>query len=110
MLDLCPRGIFRGDVDPRPCPVRGARARNNGDHCGTGSVDGGRQLAGNADLFAREPEKIEKGKWYFEDIESIAGARFDHLDPVFGAKLKRSRIKDAHATLYGKLNALLQCL
>jgi triacylglycerol lipase len=70
----------------------------------------GAQPLGGEGIFGREPEKIEKGKWYFEDIESIAGARFDHLDPVFGAKLKRSRIKDVHATLYDKLNALLQSL
>ncbi len=28
---LRPRGILRSGVDPRPCPMRGARTRDNGD-------------------------------------------------------------------------------
>ncbi len=70
----------------------------------------GAQDLGGEGIFGREPDMVEKGKWYFEDIESITGARFDHLDPVFGAKLKHSGIKVAHAALYGKLSALLQSL
>ncbi|MGQ0443822.1 MAG: lipase-like domain-containing protein [Beijerinckiaceae bacterium] len=66
---------------------------------------------GSEGIFGRGPETIEKGKWYFEDIASITGERFDHLDPVVGAKLKKdSGIEAAQATLYGKLNALLQRL
>ncbi|MGI8568809.1 MAG: lipase [Methylocella sp.] len=68
------------------------------------------QPMGGEGIFGRESEKIEKGKWYFDDIASITGARFDHLDPVFGAKLKGSGIETAQATLYGKLSALLQRL
>ncbi|MGH6838340.1 MAG: lipase [Methylocella sp.] len=68
------------------------------------------QPMGGEGIFRREPEKIEKGKWYFEDIALITGARFDHLDPVFGAKLKGSGIKAAQAMLYGKLSTLLQRL
>ncbi|MGH7843448.1 MAG: lipase [Candidatus Binataceae bacterium] len=61
-------------------------------------------------IFGREPKEIEKGQWYFEDIASITGARFDHLDPVFGAKLKGLGIETAQATLYSKLSVLLQRL
>jgi triacylglycerol lipase len=70
---------------------------------------GTRPLGGEG-IFDREPEKIERGKWYFEDIEKIIGARFDHFDPVVGATLKGAGIKDAQATLYSKLSALLQSL
>jgi len=68
------------------------------------------QPIGGEGIFNREPESIEKGKWYFEEIASITGARFDHLDPVFGAKLKGSGIEAAQAALYRKLSALLQRL
>ena len=71
---------------------------------------GGAQPLGGEGIFGRQPSMIEKGKWYFEDIEMITGARFDHLDPVFGAMLKGPRMKEAQAALYGKLNALLQNL
>lgn len=64
---------------------------------------------GGEEIFDREPEKIERGKWYFEDIEKITGARFDHFDPVIGATLKGAGI-NAQATLYSKLSALLQSL
>jgi hypothetical protein len=70
----------------------------------------GAQPLGGDGIFGREPETIEKGKWYFEDIEKITGARFDHFDPVIGATLKGAGIKDAHALLYGKLCVLLQSL
>ncbi len=65
---------------------------------------------GGEGIFDRETEKIERGKWYFEDIEKITGARFDHFDPVIGATLKGAGIKDAQATHYSKLSALLQSL
>jgi len=58
----------------------------------------------------REPEMIQKGKWYFENIELITGARFDHFDPVVGATLKGPRMKDAQTTLYAKLRTPLQSL
>jgi triacylglycerol lipase len=61
-------------------------------------------------IFGREPETIEKGRWYVEDIEAVTGARFDHFDPVVGAKLKSSESEAAQARLYGKLSALLQSL
>lgn len=70
----------------------------------------GAQPLGGDGIFGREPEKIEKGKWYFEDIEKITGARFDHFDPVIGAKLKGAGMEAAQAVLYGKLCALLQSL
>lgn len=70
---------------------------------------GSHPLGGDG-IFKREPARVEKGKWYFEDFESITGARFDHFDPVIGAKLKGARMEDAQATLYGKLSALLQRL
>ena len=65
---------------------------------------------GGEGIFGREPATIETGKWYFEDIESITGTRFDHFDPVIGAKLKGAAMEAAQATLYGKLSALLQRL
>lgn len=71
---------------------------------------GGVHPLGGEGIFGREPSLIEKGKWYFEDIEKVTGARFDHLDPVFGAIFKGPRIKEAQAALYGKLNALLRNL
>ncbi|MGH6935184.1 MAG: lipase [Methylocella sp.] len=42
---------------------------------------------GGEGIFGREPRTIEKGKWYFEDTESVTGVRFDHFDPVIGARL-----------------------
>ena len=68
------------------------------------------QPLGGEGIFGREPQKIEKGKWYFEHVESIASMRFDHLDPVFGAKLKLPGTAQAQAVLYDKLSALLRSL
>jgi triacylglycerol lipase len=65
---------------------------------------------GGEGIFGRDPARIEKGKWYFEAIDSITGARFDHLDPVFGARLKMPSMEPTQATLYSKLSALLQSL
>ncbi len=74
------------------------------------STAGAHPLGGEG-IFGRAPDKIEKGKWYFEDIESITGVRFDHFDPVVGAKLKKDpEIEAAQAALYGKLNTLLKSL
>jgi triacylglycerol lipase len=70
----------------------------------------GAQPLGGDEIFGREPETIEKGKWCFEDIESIIGARFDHSDPVVGAKLKGSEMEAEQLRLYSKLSALLQSL
>lgn len=41
MRRLRPRGISRSGIDPRPCTVRGARTRDNGDPCGTDRACGG---------------------------------------------------------------------
>jgi len=49
---------------------------------------------------------IEKGKWYFERIENVVGRSFDHLDPVFGAKIKFGAAA-AQRELYQKLAAFL---
>jgi triacylglycerol lipase len=65
---------------------------------------------GGDGIFGRDPASIEKGKWYFETIDAITGVRFDHLDPVFGARLKIPSMEPAQATLYGKLSVLLQSL
>jgi triacylglycerol lipase len=65
---------------------------------------------GGEGIFGRAPETIEKGKWYFEDVESVTGARFDHIDPVVGAKIKGSEMEATQARLYGKLSLLLQSL
>jgi triacylglycerol lipase len=70
----------------------------------------GAQPLGGEGIFGRQPATIEKGAWYFEDIEIITGRRFDHFDPVIGAKLKGAEMENAQATLYGKLSALLQNL
>ena len=51
-----------------------------------------------------------EGKWYFENIDAITGARFDHLDPAFGARLKIPSMEPAQATLYARLGTLLQRL
>jgi hypothetical protein len=53
---------------------------------------------------------IEIGKWYVEDIEAVTGLRFDHFDPVVGAKLKSPQMEAAQLSLYRKLSALLQSL
>jgi len=71
---------------------------------------GGDHPWGGEGIFEREPLSLEKGKWYFEAIETITGARFDHFDPVIGAKLKGAAIEAAQAKLYGQLSALLQSL
>jgi triacylglycerol lipase len=65
---------------------------------------------GGKGIFGREPGTIEKGKWYFEDTESVTGARFDHFDPVVGARLKSSEMKAGQLSVYAKLSALLQSL
>jgi hypothetical protein len=65
---------------------------------------------GGDGIFGRDPASIEKGKWYFENIDAITGVRFDHLDPVFGARLKIPSMEPAQATLYARLGALLQSL
>jgi triacylglycerol lipase len=70
----------------------------------------GPQPIGGDGIFGRDPETIEKGRWYVEDVEAVTGARFDHFDPVVGAKLKSSEMEAAQARLYGKLSALLQIL
>jgi triacylglycerol lipase len=49
---------------------------------------------------------IEMGKWYFERVENVTGMRFDHLDPGFGARMKRGAAA-AQRELYQKLAALL---
>jgi len=49
---------------------------------------------------------IEKGKWYFEQVERIVGQPFDHLDPGFGAAIKPG-VADAQRELYRQLAALL---
>jgi triacylglycerol lipase len=70
----------------------------------------GAHPVGGDGIFARKPETIEKGKWYTEDIGAVTGLRFDHFDPVVGAKLKGLEKAAAQERLYGKLSALLQIL
>jgi hypothetical protein len=61
---------------------------------------------GGEGFFKREP--VQKGKWYFERVESVTGERLDHLDPGFGVKLKlRPEATAAQRVLYQKLAALL---
>ena len=61
---------------------------------------------GREGLFDGAP--LQKGKWYFERIENVTGRRFDHLDPVFGARLKLGAgAAAARRDLYQKLAALL---
>ncbi len=65
---------------------------------------------GGEGIFARNPETIEKGKWYVEDMEAAAGMRFDHFAPVVGARIKGPEMEAAQLRLYGKLNALFTSL
>ncbi|GLH75835.1 hypothetical protein SSBR45G_07430 [Bradyrhizobium sp. SSBR45G] len=51
-------------------------------------------------------QSIEKGKWYFERVENVAGRSLDHLDPAFGAGVKPGA-KAAQRKLYQSLAALL---
>jgi triacylglycerol lipase len=51
---------------------------------------------------------VRKGKWYYEFAEDIVNQSLDHLDPVFGAKLKRGSTLSAQHLLYQKLNAFLE--
>jgi triacylglycerol lipase len=60
--------------------------------------------------FERDPATIEKGKWYFEDAEAVTGMRFDHFDPVVGARLNSPQMEAAQLSFYRKLAALLQSL
>jgi triacylglycerol lipase len=71
---------------------------------------GGPQPVGGEEIFEREPDTIAKGKWYVEDVEMATGGRFDHFDPVVGAKIKGAEMEAAQLRLYGKLNALLKSL
>lgn len=70
---------------------------------------GAQPLGGNG-IFGLEPQMVEIGKWYVEDIEAVTGLRFDHFDPVVGAKLKSPQMEAAQLSLYSKLSALLQSL
>jgi triacylglycerol lipase len=70
---------------------------------------GAQPLGGNG-ILGLEPQMIEIGKWYVEDIEAVTGLRFDHFDPVVGAKLKSPQMEAAQLSLYRKLSALLQSL
>jgi triacylglycerol lipase len=49
---------------------------------------------------------MQKGKWYYEQVENVIGKRFDHLDPAFGARMKEG-VAAAQRELYQKLAALL---
>lgn len=58
-------------------------------------------------MFFERPS-IEKGKWYYEFAEDVVNQSLDHLDPVFGAKLKlNSGPLSAQHLLYQKLNNFL---
>ncbi len=62
---------------------------------------------GGEGIFARAGG-LGPGKWYYENLDTALGQRFDHLDPVHGAPRKASpQLRDAHRRLYQKLNELL---
>ncbi len=63
----------------------------------------------NADGFM-DGQPLQPGKWYFERVESAAGLRFDHLDPVFGISAKSGSLIMAHRTLWQKLRERLSTL
>lgn len=52
-------------------------------------------------------QQVQKGNWYFENVEEIVEQPFDHLDPVFGARMKVA-VLPARTKLYQKLDALLR--
>ncbi len=68
----------------------------------------GMQPVGGNGILGRDSGKIEKGKWYVEDLETVTGRRFDHFDPVVGAKLKGPEMEAAQLRVYAALDALLR--
>ncbi len=68
----------------------------------------GMQPVGGNGILGRDSGKIEKGKWYVEDLETVTGRRFDHFDPVVGAKLKGPAMEAAQLKVYAALDALFR--
>jgi len=65
---------------------------------------GGNHPVGGEGIMSRK--NLDKGKWYYEKVESITGKSFDHLDVVFGYKTDPS-LGNAHRMLYSKLCDLI---
>lgn len=63
---------------------------------------------GGEGIFARG-EALERGKWYFEYLDKALGERFDHFDPVVGARLKPlfPDLQEAQKEVYRRLNETL---
>lgn len=70
---------------------------------------GPRQPPFDAGGFLNDGE-LARGVWYFEPVEAAAGLRFDHLDPVCGARAKGGPLLAAHALLWRKLRERLSTL
>lgn len=55
-------------------------------------------------------QPLEPGRWYVERIENIVGLRFDHLDPVCGARVKNQAYQAAHRSLWSSVRERLSTL
>jgi triacylglycerol lipase len=63
---------------------------------------------GGSAIFARG-SALERGRWYFEELETSFGRSFDHFDPVIGARLKPS-MREPHREIYRRLGKTLRKL
>ncbi len=68
---------------------------------------GGTHAIGGSGFLDRNP--IQKGKWYYETVESMTRHRFDHLDVIFGG-LGNLLMAPAHKKLYQQIYDLLHDL
>ena len=72
----------------------------------------GAHPVGGEEIFTRDIQTIERGKWYYETAKEIVQHRFDPFDVVVGCKINKldPTVEDAQRRLYGKLCTFLRDL
>jgi triacylglycerol lipase len=61
---------------------------------------------GGTHVFARSA-RIERGKWYYEYLNEVAGRFFDHFDPVIGSR-RKPWMHEPHRLIYRLLGDTLR--